>query len=98
MRHYRIKNRARFIGFLALACIVVCFVISGVFSRSSANEKRDMRYTEVVIEEGDTLWSLAKTYGSGDKDVREVVYDICIANDIKASDLRPGQVLRIPED
>ncbi len=98
MKHYRIVNRTRFICFVLTVLLVVCFVISGYLNSSSAKEKRDMRYTEVTVREGDTLWALAKEYGNGEKDVRDVICDICRLNGIKASDLRPGQSLIIPEE
>ena len=97
MRRYKVVNRARFICFLTVICVLVCFVISGVFNRSCAKEKRDMRYTVVTVEEGDTLWAIAKEYGRQDVDIREAVYEICSFNGIKAADLRPGQVLKVPQ-
>ena len=98
MRHYRIINRGRFICFVLAVILIFCFVIMGILNSSAAKEKVDMRYIKVEIEEGDTLWALAKVYGSEDKDIREIVYDICKINGIKASDLRPGQIIMIPED
>ena len=45
MKRYRIVNRARFVCFALAVCLTVCFVISGVFKKSLANEKKDYRYT-----------------------------------------------------
>ena len=98
MKRYRIVNKARFVCFALAVCLTVCFVISGVFKKSLANEEKDYRYTEVTVEEGDTLWELAKIYGSGEKDLREVIYDICTLNGIKAGDIQPGQTLLIPQE
>ena len=96
MKRYRIVNKARFVCFALAVCLTVCFVISGVLNRSLAKEEKDLRYTEVTVKEGDTLWELAKTYGRDDKDIRDVIFDICTLNGIKAGDLRPGQILLIP--
>ncbi len=98
MKHYHIANRMRFVFFVAMVLLAVSFVIMGIINTSSAKEKRDMRYTEVTVREGDTLWELALDHGNQDKDVREVIYDICLANGIKAGDIRPGQILMIPEE
>ena len=54
-------------------------------------------YIEVKVQTGDTLWDLAHTYGDQTKDVREVIYDICQANNISAGSIYPGQILRIPD-
>ncbi|MBR0481440.1 MAG: LysM peptidoglycan-binding domain-containing protein [Firmicutes bacterium] len=96
MKHYRIANKARFICFVLTVCLILCFAVMGIVNTSAAKEKRDLRFTEVTVTEGDTLWALAKEYGSKDKDIREVIYDICTVNDIKASDLKPGQTVLIP--
>ena len=98
MKHYHIANRMRFVCFVAMVLLAVSFVIMGIINTSSAKEKRDMRYTEVTVREGDTLWELALDHGNPEKDVREVVYDICLTNNIKAGDIRPGQILMIPEE
>jgi LysM repeat protein len=54
------------------------------------------QYQCVEIESGDTLWSIAKEYKPDNKDVRQVVYDICEANDMSADDLTVGQKIIIP--
>ena len=96
MRHYKVVNRKRFICFLISLIMALCFIVLGSVNISSAKEKKDLRYTKVVIEEGDTLWELAKLYGDGSKDIREIIYEICSINDIKASDLIPGMTILIP--
>jgi len=98
MKRYKVVDRKRFICFLMLVLIAVSFTVLGFVNHSSANETTDHRYTEIIIEKGDTLWEIAKVYGSSEKDIREVIYDICRFNNIKASDLRPGQILYIPEE
>ena len=94
---YRIVNRTRFIVFVLAVCIAVCFVIGGMVNISAAKEKRDLRYTEVTVRDGDTLWAIAKECGRTDADIREVIWEICSVNGVKASDLRPGQVLKVPQ-
>ena len=97
MKHYRIANRIRFVSFVVAACLFLSFAVIGVLNICSANEKKCTRYTEITVVEGDTLWALAKEYGCGDKDIRQVIYEICSVNGIKASDLRPGRILLIPQ-
>jgi nucleoid-associated protein YgaU len=49
----------------------------------------------VVVQSGDTLWSIASSL-AGDADVRAVVYRIQQLNALEGADLVPGQVLVLP--
>jgi nucleoid-associated protein YgaU len=51
--------------------------------------------SSVVVESGDTLWSIAGSVAGSD-DVRPVVDAIQELNGLSGTDLVPGQVLRIP--
>ena len=98
MKRYKIKNRFRFITFVTVMMLLVSFAVSGLFNTIKAQSVKEQEYVEVSVEAGDTLWQLAKTYGSGNCDVRELVYNICQINHIKAEDLRAGQTILIPID
>jgi nucleoid-associated protein YgaU len=54
-------------------------------------------YATVIVQPGDTLWSIAAARTSGNGDVQELVDRISAANHIQAATLQPGQRLRIPE-
>ena len=96
MKKYKIKNRIRFITFVTVIMLVVSFAISGVFNTIKAHSTKEKEYIEVLVESGDTLWNIAKTYGSDDCDIRELIYNICQINNMKASDLRAGQTILVP--
>jgi nucleoid-associated protein YgaU len=49
----------------------------------------------VVVQSGDTLWSIATSL-DGEGDVRAVVDEIQRLNDLDGAHLVPGQVLRLP--
>ncbi|MCK4258333.1 MAG: LysM peptidoglycan-binding domain-containing protein [Halanaerobiales bacterium] len=51
---------------------------------------------EVVVVQGDTLWSIAKTYNSSDNDIRELIYYIKKINQLTTAQIHPGQTLFIP--
>ena len=51
-------------------------------------------YEIVVVAPGETLWSVAAAYASGD--VQGLVNDIREANNLKGVDLQAGQKLRVP--
>jgi nucleoid-associated protein YgaU len=49
----------------------------------------------VIVQSGDTLWSIATSLG-GDGDVRGLVDEIQRLNDLDGAALVPGQVLELP--
>jgi nucleoid-associated protein YgaU len=51
--------------------------------------------SSVVVEPGDTLWSIAESVAGG-ADVRDVVDRIQELNRLEGSMLVPGQVLQLP--
>jgi nucleoid-associated protein YgaU len=51
--------------------------------------------SSVVVESGDTLWSIADALG-GDADVRATIDEIQRLNGLESADLVPGQVLLLP--
>jgi nucleoid-associated protein YgaU len=54
-------------------------------------------YATVIVQPGDTLWSIAAARSGGNGDVQELVDRISDANHLQAATLQPGQRLRIPE-
>jgi Tfp pilus assembly protein FimV len=52
--------------------------------------------SSVVVEEGDTVWSIAGEVAGPGQDVRAVVDAIQQLNDLEGSALAVGQVLRLP--
>ena len=63
--------------------------------RPDTRELRLAGDSSVVVESGDTLWSIA-TAVAGDGDVRPVVDGLRVLNDLDSSRILPGQVLRLP--
>lgn len=95
-KKYRIKSRVRFTMFLT-AVMFMLISITGMFlGDNQAESLTKPVYSEIVIQRGDTLWDLAHEFGPADKDVREVVHEICIVNDISADSIYPGQTILIP--
>ena len=52
--------------------------------------------SSVVVEPGDTVWSIAGEVAGDDQDVRVVVDAIEELNDLEGSAVVPGQVLQLP--
>jgi nucleoid-associated protein YgaU len=76
-------------GGVGLTAAVGSLVQSGAGGLHLAGE------SSVVVESGDTLWSIATTVAGSD-DVRAVVDRIQELNGLDGADLVPGQVLLLP--
>lgn len=84
---------ARTLFVLSLSVVLV----AGFASRSGANQVAATSaptFVTVVVAPGETLWSVAAAYASGD--VQGLVSDIREANNLKGFDLQAGQKLRVP--
>ena len=87
-------------GRLARTCVVLSLTVvmaAGFASQSGAGQVEASTapsYEIVVVAPGETLWSVAAAYGSGD--VQGLVSDIREANNLSGFDLQAGQRLRVP--
>ncbi len=97
-KKYRIKSKPRFIVSVIIMAgiLVTAFGLISGLDDSIALTK--VSYTEVEVCSGDTLWNIASEYKDNDTDPRDAVYRISNINDVTASDLEPGMILKIPED
>jgi len=80
---------------LALALGVGMAALGDAVLGSDGDGLELMGTSSVVVERGDTLWSIASSV-AGDRDVREVVDHIQDLNGLDRADIEPGQVLRLP--
>lgn len=93
----RIKDRRKFNRFILITVfitIITIYALLTIFSLSSSNAYTNHKES-IIVKYGDNLWSIAEKLDTS-RDIREVVYDIQALNNIKASDLRPGDKLYIP--
>lgn len=97
-KRYRIKSRFRFTLFIVITLLLFTTVCTTILGLNDATGSTKQRYIQVEVQAGDTLWSLADEYMSADRDPRESVYMISKSNGISASELYPGQVIKIPVD
>ena len=87
-------------GRLARTLFVLSLTVvmaAGFAARSGAGQdvaSTAPSYEIVVVAPGETLWSVAAAYASGD--VQGLVNEIREANNLKGVDLQAGQKLRVP--
>lgn len=92
---------ARTLFVLSLTVVMAAGFASQIFpaSRDMAVAGQDVAstapsYEIVVVAPGETLWSVAAAYATGD--VQGMVNEIREANNLKGVDIQAGQKLRVP--
>ena len=88
----RIKNMKRFILSLTILFLLISFLCSMIYSRVFSYTEPE--YKEIIVSEGDTLWSIASNLKGN---VNENIYEIKKKNNLKDSYIYVGQELLIPE-
>ena len=90
-----LTRRGRLARTLFVASLSVVLV-AGFAAQSGAGDEvvATTSYISVVVPGGETLWSVASAYASGD--VQAMVEAIREANNLKGYDVQAGQKLRIP--
>ena len=78
-----------------LLAAVAAVGLLGVGFALGARGSAPAHYTTVVVQPGDTLWSIASQHYPGD-DVRVRVDDIEQANGLQGPAIEVGQALRLP--
>ena len=74
---YRIKSRKRFSAFIIMLVLLITAATGLVAGSEPADAMSDNAYAKVLVQNGDTLWGLAQSYGPSGEDTREVVHTIC---------------------
>jgi nucleoid-associated protein YgaU len=92
----RLTRRAKRLAVvLAMAVCVALGSWLGPLLDGGAGDLQLAGGSSVVVEAGDTVWSIATSL-EGDGDVRALVDEIQRLNDLEGAELVPGQVLRLP--
>lgn len=94
----RLTRRGRLARTLVVLSLAITMV-AGFAATSGANSSQssapaEPSYSVVVVAPGETLWSVAAAYASGD--VQGLVNEIREVNNLKGYDLQAGQRLRVP--
>jgi len=86
-------RRARTLALLFVVTVVAAVLLFPRLVHTQGSEPpAGVHHT---VAPGDTLWDIAVTY-SGDRDVREVIYEIQRLNGLTSAEIYPGQVLFVP--
>lgn len=94
-KKYRIVKPVRFTAIVTTLVLISVCVISSMFGYSDVSAAQKPEYVTVKVQDGDTLWTLAKEYGPQDQDVRETIYNIRKLNDMDSANIMAGQFITI---
>jgi len=93
--HTRLTKRGRVLLLAALVAVLFgAFSLGRSVSEAAAPSAPTPQHV-VTVQQGDSLWSLAKRVAP-DHDPRDVVAQIRDLNDLSSSQLLPGQHLVLP--
>jgi len=95
MRRIVIKNKFRFILFLLVLFMIFSAINYSFLNIGRVYSKSNIEYTTYIVDNGETLWDIAKKNNPQKKDIRKVIYEIQKYNNI-SSTLSIGQEIKIP--
>lgn len=96
-KRYVIISKFRFTLFIIFLLILSSILINLFLPNQIAYgniQKRE--YDTIHISKGDTLWNIAKEYNTKKYDLRRVIHEIEITNNISNANIHPGDIIKIP--
>lgn len=93
------NNNKKFMKSIMITICLIMFIILILANISFSHT--EIKYKEISVCSGDTLWSIAKYQKSNNdyfenKDIRDIVTEIKNVNNLKDSNLSIGDKLNIP--
>jgi len=96
MFRYRRTQRVSLIPFIQALSLVLVFALPTIWG-ARIYASSPTHYDKVVVEPGDTVWSLVAHRAKDGSDVAEAAYEVSTINHLAAGkQLHPGEVLLIP--
>ena len=95
----RTVNKKNFIGSMNITILLIILLI--ILLSNISFSHTEVNYKEIAVSSGDTLWSIARYEQDNniyfeDKDVRDIIYEIKLLNNLTNSSLNIGDKLSIP--
>lgn len=89
-------NNRRILPFLMILIIVLALALFSIVRL--ANSSEPIKTIQVIVNPGDTLWSIARSNYDPSGDMRRYVYQIRRLNNLGTALIYPGQILNLPVD
>lgn len=90
-KQYVLKNKKKFYSII----IALTIIISIISFASSVYGYEVKQYDTIIIEKGDTLWTIAQKYNKKG-DIRKLIFEIKKANNLESSIIYAGDQLLVP--
>lgn len=95
----KVVNKGKFFRAILTIVFIIMFLLA--FTINVTYSKGEITYKEEYILAGDTLWSIAKKEVENNKyyhnkDIRQIVREIKLLNNIENENLQIGQTIVIP--
>ncbi len=90
----RIVNLKRFLISMSIIILISLFSVNLIISSILSHGDDIKIYNPHTVTKGETIWSIASQYNHDD--IRDLVYEIGIENNLTNFVIVPGQILRIP--
>ena len=90
---YAEKNNKKMVTSLLITGLIL--VIMTLMALSSYGSK-PIKYDEIVIKNGDTLWGIVETINKNNEDPRKLIGNIKRINNLDNVVLQPGQIIKVP--
>ncbi len=94
MTHSKRIDKNKLFRALMVFSLTIFMLIQATTMALSYVPESEREYKTVVVTSGDSLWSIASEYASGD--VRSKIKDIKKFNDLSNNTLTVGQHIRVP--
>ena len=83
-------------GRVRIFCFIVFFIGVMLIQDKSLYSKSSTHTQSVIVEQGQTLWSIASKYKNENEDSRNFIAKVREINQLSSSSLREGQEIYIP--
>ena len=86
-------RRTAFVITILFITLILWLLGAGLFNQDAVGNDEEM--IQVVVEEGDNLWSICQRLGAKG-DLRKAIYQVKLINNMDNANVYPGQVLWVP--
>lgn len=82
---------------ILLAISVLIFMLSLAFNIVTTARQSHVKFIEVDIKEGDTIWEFVREINGDSADIREAVAVTIKVNGLEDRLIQPGTIIKIPQ-